>query len=198
MIAVRQRDAGVARNSARRRDARDDLEWQALVSQRLDLLAAPSEDERIATLEPHHAPARAGQADQQRTDLGLRHDVVATLLAGIDALGVHRNEVEHLGGDQVVVDHDIGLAEHAHRAQRQQLGVARASADQIDAAGRGLVSQRLAHHQARKIDHRIHCTCLLCLSYVSRAPSDRANRRRRTPVPPPPAVRPPRFAAARR
>ena len=68
-----------------RADAGDDLERDPGPRQRLGLLAAPAEDERIAALEPHDPPPAPRVQDQERVDLLLRQRVVARGLAGEDA-----------------------------------------------------------------------------------------------------------------
>ena len=60
--AVRHRDARVRGRGDGRRDAGDDLERDAGGGQRLRLLAAAAEDERVAALQPHDALARARPA----------------------------------------------------------------------------------------------------------------------------------------
>ena len=56
-VAVRQRDARVGRDRDAGRHAGHDLVADARLAERLGLLAAAAEDERIAALQPHHAPA---------------------------------------------------------------------------------------------------------------------------------------------
>ena len=50
-------------------------------AQRVELLAAPAEDERIAALQPHHGLAGLRARDQERIDLLLRHAMGALRLA---------------------------------------------------------------------------------------------------------------------
>ena len=63
-----QRNAGRSRAAQRRGDARHDRDRQAGGAQRLDLLAAAAEDERIARLQAHHGLAGAHAADQLGVD----------------------------------------------------------------------------------------------------------------------------------
>ena len=65
---MRERNAGIGGAAARRGDAGDDGEGDARVRERLELLTAAAEHERIAALQPHHAPARAGVLDEQLVD----------------------------------------------------------------------------------------------------------------------------------
>ena len=62
VVAVGQRDDGSGGAAGGGGDARDDLERDAGLQQRLDLLAAAAEDQRVAALQPDHALARAGRA----------------------------------------------------------------------------------------------------------------------------------------
>ena len=61
VVAVGERNAGVGRGADRRRHARAHLEGDAMLGQRLDLLAAAAEQERIAALEAQHAASPPGR-----------------------------------------------------------------------------------------------------------------------------------------
>ena len=76
------------------------------------------------------------EPDQQLADLFLRQRVVGAPLADIDALGLAPHEVHDARIDQTVVEHDVGLLHQPERAEGQQVGVARAGADEIDLAER--------------------------------------------------------------
>ena len=71
VVAVGDRDAGVGRGGDPGGDAGDDLERDAGGGQRLGLLAAAAEDERVAALEPDDAAPRLRALDHQRLDLRL-------------------------------------------------------------------------------------------------------------------------------
>ena len=66
--AMRDGNARVRRRGDARRHARHDLERHARLGERLRLLAAAAEDERIAALEPHDALPLAPELDEQRVD----------------------------------------------------------------------------------------------------------------------------------
>ena len=94
VAAGRHRDAGVRRGRDRAGDAGHDLEGDPGVDERLGLLAAAAEHERVAALEPHHPPARLRVLDQLRVDLLLaRRRAGPRGLADVDHLGVR-----HAGG----------------------------------------------------------------------------------------------------
>ena len=80
-VAVRDRDARVGGRRHAGRHAGHDLERHARRGQRLRLLAAAPEHERVAALQPHDAPAGAAELDEQRVDLLLRQRGRARLLA---------------------------------------------------------------------------------------------------------------------
>src|SRR5207237_260932 len=80
-----QGNAGVRRRRDGGADARDDLEWYAGGRERLGLLAAATEHERVAALEPDHAAAALGVHHEQRVDALLRQRMIAAGLAGKDA-----------------------------------------------------------------------------------------------------------------
>ena len=60
-----------------RRDAGHDLGRDACRSQRQRLLAAASEDERVAALQPHDLEADSAEVDEQLVQLLLIHPVAA-------------------------------------------------------------------------------------------------------------------------
>ena len=62
LVAVRDRDAGVGGRGDARGHARHDLEAHARLGQRLGLLAAAAEHERVAALQAHHRAARRCRA----------------------------------------------------------------------------------------------------------------------------------------
>ena len=178
MVAVRQRDAGVAGHTAGRGDARHHLERRCRGGQRLHLLAAAAEDERVAALEAHHLLAFARQSHQQRVDFLLRHAVVVALLADVDALGVGGRSGQHLGRHQVVVDDDVGLREQSRGAQRQQFGVARAGADQVTPCRR----------RGGAIMAGRSTTAFMLVLLDCRGPALRPPQRLQPPLPQPPAL----------
>src|SRR5208337_2785165 len=87
MVAVGQGNAGIGRGADRRGHAWADLERNAVLGQRLDLLAASAEHEGIAAFQPKHPPALLGELDQKGADLLLRQFVIVRPLPDIDALG---------------------------------------------------------------------------------------------------------------
>jgi len=88
-------------------------------------------------------PAGLGERDHQRGDLVL--PARRTSLADQHRLCLAPGEVEHVWREMIIDQNDVGRLQRAHRAQREQLGIARARAHQRDAAGaggRGLVLGR--------------------------------------------------------
>ena len=76
----------------------------------------------------------------------LAHGVVGALLADVDAFGIAPHQFQNLRGNQVVVDHHVGLLHQAQGAEGEQVRVAGAAADQIDlAAWRGVVGIGCQH-----------------------------------------------------
>ncbi len=92
------RDPGVgpARDSGG--DARHDREPDSGRLQRLRLLAAPAEHERVATLQAHDRASRPTVLDQQAIDLGLGRRLAAPLLADVDELGIGPGAVQRPSG----------------------------------------------------------------------------------------------------
>ena len=131
MVAMGERDAGTRRAAQRRGDAGHDLDRDVSRHQRLELLAAATEHEGVAALQAHHALAGARQRDQAIVDLRLRHAVVRAALADVEALGVTTRQGQHFLRHQPVIDHDIGALQQAMGLQGQEIGIARAGADQM-------------------------------------------------------------------
>ena len=147
---VGHRDARHGGPGDRAAHARDHLESKARLRQGEGLLAAAAEDERVAALEAHHAPPGAGVLHQHRADLLLRHPVAPGRLAGVDQDGVGRGEVQQPLGSQAIVDHDLGRLQQTEPADGQQVGIARAGADEVnDAAHAGTTVPRYCSMRSR-------------------------------------------------
>jgi hypothetical protein len=78
---------------------------------------------------------------EQRIDPGLRQGVAALRLADIDAVRLRMGEVEDSGADQPVVNDNLGRPQCSQRPHGQQVRIARAGADEGDAAGRSRPAQ---------------------------------------------------------
>ena len=113
---------------------------------------------------------RRRAVDQHGADLVLRDGVRRPFLADIDALGVRRGEVEQRVGGEVVVEDDVGLGEDAAAFDGQEVGVARAGADEVD-----LSSRRLDRRTVRPV-HAVYTA-----SRIRRAPRSNSS---------PPSARP--------
>ena len=82
-------------------------------------LAGAPEDQRIATFQPHHAFAFAGQADEQGIDVGLRGRSPRLGFANGETFGARRSERNDFTGHQPVMDNRIGRLDDADGTQRQ-------------------------------------------------------------------------------
>src|SRR5208282_6721589 len=91
------------------RDAGDDAERNAGGRERLRLLAAASEYERIATLEPQHPLAGARQLHQAPADVALRRRWFAATLAGEFEPRLRIGERQYARIDKRVVHDYVGL-----------------------------------------------------------------------------------------
>ena len=129
---MRERHAGVGGDAERGGDAGDDLEGDAGGGQRFGLFAAASEDEGVAALEADHGEAAARALDEHGADLFLGEGVDGLLLAGVDALGVGRGQIEQRGGGQAIEEDGVGLLEDAAAFDGDELRIAGACADEID------------------------------------------------------------------
>ena len=113
-------DPGGGRHSGERRHARHDLEGDAGRGQRLDLLAAAAEDERVAALQPHHLEACSPELDEQLVQLGL-----SELLAR-DHERLRGRLLDELGRDEDVVDERVAATDQLEPADGDETRVARA------------------------------------------------------------------------
>ena len=80
------RDSVVGRNRQRRGHPGDDLEGDAVGPQKLQLLAAASEEERIAAFQPHHAFSLQRLLEENPVDLLLGLFMVSRLFSHVDGL----------------------------------------------------------------------------------------------------------------
>ncbi len=134
VVAVGHRDSRVGGGGDPGGDPGNDLELDPRLAQRLPLLAAAPEDERIASLEPDDAPALAGGGDQALADLLLGHRGGTGRLADVDQLGLLAGAVERPWRDQAVVEDRVGGRDQLQRARRHQARVPGPRADQVDDA----------------------------------------------------------------
>ncbi|CCJ89637.1 hypothetical protein BN132_1565 [Cronobacter turicensis 564] len=138
VITVGQRNTGVSRGAAGRRNAGHYLKRHARGFGRFQFFAAAPENKRVAAFQAHHGFALAGEINQHLVGLMLRHRVRARAFPDTDAVGVATHQIQHAVAHQMVVKHDIRLLHHLQTAQRQQPGVAGARAHQNDFALRAL------------------------------------------------------------
>ena len=123
---VRDRDQRGRRDGRDARDAGRDRERNPGRGERERLLAAAAEDERIAALEPHDIEPRAAVLHEQRVDLGLAERRPR------DEQRVGGRLGHELGRDEHVVDEHVAGAHELEPAGRDQTGIARACADEVD------------------------------------------------------------------
>jgi hypothetical protein len=77
-------------------------------AQRLEFLARPAENHRVATLQAHHLPALPAQLHEEVVDLRLRGTVMPGPLAdGVD-FAAWRTMSEQLITGEFVVHHGLG------------------------------------------------------------------------------------------
>ena len=131
---MRHRDARGRRHRDRTRDAGHDLAVDAGFDAGEQLFGAATEDERVATFEPHHAFSLLRKGNQQRIDLVLRQRVVVRSFAGLDHLDIRRKLVEQSSWAEPIDDNNVGLGQQSAAANGDEVGVARAAADKGDPA----------------------------------------------------------------
>ena len=131
MVTVGQRNTRIGGTTGGGGNARHHLEGNALGGQLLDLLAAPTEDKRVAALQAQHALTLLGQLHQAPIDLFLGQRMLGALLADVDALGISAAQFDDCRRHQAVVEHHIGLLHQAQGTEGQQVRIAGTCADQI-------------------------------------------------------------------
>jgi hypothetical protein len=129
------RDARVGRRRDSRRDSGHDRERYAGALERLGLLAAAPEHERVPALQADDSLARPREVDQQTVDLLLASPRIARAFAGVDQLRIRSSPCDQLGCDQAVVDDRVGAFDELDGARRREARISGPRADQIDDAG---------------------------------------------------------------
>ena len=140
---MRQRNAGIGGTAIGRGNARHHLERNTGRSQFRDFLAATAEHEGITALEAQHALAFSRQAHQRTVDVLLRQRVLVALLAHVQTFRIAPHQFHDGRRYQCIVQHDVALLHQAHRAQRQQIGIAGTGTDEVDLAVARCVRQQL-------------------------------------------------------
>ncbi len=134
MAPVGYGDARGAGRSDGRGHTGNDLVRHARRAQRLALLRAPPEHERVSTLQSDDDTAAPGRLDQQGVDLLLWQRMALTPgpLPHEDPLGPGRRLFEQVRMHQPIVHHDLGRPQALHAAPRDQSRIPRACTDDID------------------------------------------------------------------
>ncbi len=134
MVAMGERDARVGATGDGRGDSRHDFEWNVVLRKELQLFAAATEDERIATLQTHDPSPEPRLLEQQFVNATLRDGVPAGHLADADPVRIAACQVQDFVGDQPVVQDHVRFLQGSQRIQGEQAGIARTGANQHDAA----------------------------------------------------------------
>ena len=100
-------------------DAGNNFKLDVRLAQCRNLFANTPKDERVAAFEPHHLQSRCSLSDHDEVDLFLTDPLLPAALAYIADLRVRRSELKDLRADQVIVQNDIRLFQHAEGFQRE-------------------------------------------------------------------------------
>ena len=150
--AVGDGDARRSRDGDGARDPRDHLDGNARTLAGDRLLPASPQDVGVPALEADHSLASTGQVDQERIDLRLTHDVLATSLGGVDDLRVRVQVLQQPARSQRVDDDHVRLAQQLQTTGGDEVVAARASAHQghppLSGSGEGL-REDLGHGRHR-------------------------------------------------
>ena len=103
------------------------------MDQRLCLLAAAAENERVSAFEPHDH-IFASLFDQKGVYRRLAKGMIAAFLADVDTFGAGRGEFEQFLIGQVIENDHLGLLEDFLSPDRQKTGVPRSGPHEIDFA----------------------------------------------------------------
>ena len=123
-VPVGQRYARIGRASEGGRDARNDLEIDAVPAQRLDLLAAAAEDEGVSALEAGDPQAALRIPQQAGVDVRLPGAGESAPLADVNTLRIAAAEIKHGRRDEIVVVDDVRTLQRAQRLQGEEVRVA--------------------------------------------------------------------------
>src|SRR4051794_40652257 len=99
---MRERHSCVGGDAERSGHAWNDFEGDSGLDERLDLFAAATEEEGVATFEAYDRLPALRALDQHRADLSLGVFVRRFLLADVQAFGMGRSEREERVGCEVV------------------------------------------------------------------------------------------------
>src|SRR6266566_8825288 len=135
--AVGDRDECGRRYSNRTRYAGHYGYWNPGAQAGEHLFCTPAENERVATLQPNHEPARQGIVDQRSVDVILRHGPSVWDLGGVDYLHVGRQLVEQRARPKPVGDDNICVGEQLPATDSNQTRVSWAAAHKRDAGEAG-------------------------------------------------------------
>src|SRR5262245_64867740 len=100
-------NTGVSRHGHCGANARDDLERDFSISQRLRLFATATKNEWIATLEPHDLAAKPSVVNECSVDFFLGDAMAARLLADKNPDGCRRYFFEKFNVCQLIVDDNL-------------------------------------------------------------------------------------------
>lgn len=108
-----------------------------MLREKLHLLGAAAKQQRVAALEPRHAPPLSRAVQEHVVDLLLRRRGLTRAFADEEALGLGPGVGEHRGVHEGVVEHRVGAADGARAAQGEQARVAGPDADEGDQSRHG-------------------------------------------------------------
>ncbi len=131
-VPMRHWNSGIAGRGKRRRDPRDDLKFNLVLNQAVQLLASAGKHHWIAALEPNHRRIDLGHANQPLVNLRLLQDASTAVLAQRDQSSSGAAVAKDLRIDEIVIEHSIGALQNFHCAERNQARIARPGADEIN------------------------------------------------------------------
>src|SRR5260370_18533728 len=103
-----ERSLGGGGGADGRGHAGNNLERNVVAAERFDLFPGASENQRIATLQPHYAQSRSRQCDHQTVDFPLQDFLFPSSLANVVNLGALRNQLQDLVRYNLVVQKRLG------------------------------------------------------------------------------------------
>ena len=146
-IPVRQRDASIGGSRNGRADARHFDKAYACLQKLLGFFSAAAEDIRVAAFQACHIFAFLCLFYEEGIDLVLRQGMLVCNLAHIDFFCIRTGKIKEAGIGKGIVDYAVGRAQDVAGLQRQQAGIARSCANEIDCS----VHQKSPRPSSRRV-----------------------------------------------
>lgn len=134
LSTVRKRNFRCGRSAQRGRYPRHDLVRHTGPAQSFNFFAGAAEDHRIARFQSNNLQARIRKGNHQEVDFFLLNLLFSAALPYVVNSRGRRNQLQNLGGNQIVVKHGFGRLQKMESAHRKQFGITRSRPHEKDFA----------------------------------------------------------------